>query len=761
MSTLTIVTPIDITLVYDGTNFSVGIDTYTQPITIINSSGSVRTVSLDFPLGNITGNSCYIIAGSNDIIFDGQNQTININNKNNYPGLISNTIYSNITVKNIVIHCTGTTLMKSSGSYVCQQSFINGTIDNCSSDGPIRLNSGGILGADCVNCAVTNCSSTGTITGGGGIFGGRCNNSGSSSSCTATNCFSTGAILDDGGGIFGGTCNNLATGSSCIATNCYSTGNIGSLNHYNCGGLFGSNANTSAADFTCTCSAINCWTTGTIFGDVGGSNGGLYGSNCSYCSATKCFSTGTIGTSCGGIFNDGRNLTSTKCYSCGSIDFEAGGIFGSNVSDSSAFESYSIGSIGIYGGGIFGYNSSVSAATDCYSIGTINITGSGGGGGIFGFGATSCTSTNCYIIDTTIFGAGGTLNTETNCFIESGGNWSDANATITLITTNWVLVGTNSPWLLKDFNATMYSTNPLSTVDPSPASGSSILGSTYYTGVNINTYYLYDSAGLFGPQISTNSSTGNIIFTNIPNGTYNLHVLQYCNSSSLVGGTVYVGYNTNQFTLTITTGGACLTEDINVIMADRSIKKIKNIQRGDKVLEDIKTGKINTVARLYYKFTNIEVGIIPKGLIGNNKKIIGSTGHPIWCNNETNRITIGDITGAYKTKIKDNVYNIQYEDEGSFYANGIKVDSIPPCCSGYMLHKHLYFDENKYTGIMLTSEDDPIRNKPKMISESFNYWNIDMEKFNKNKYDTNCIKDTKSKSVLFKVIKQNNSLVVI
>ena len=43
------------------------------------------------------------------------------------------------------------------------------------------------------------------------------------------------------------------------------------------------------------------------------------------------------------------------------------------------------------------------------------------------------------------------------------------------------------------------------------------------------------------------------------------------------------------------------------------------------------------------------------------------------------------------------MYDILFENEGTFYANNIKVDSLPP------------LKDYKYDG-----EDDPIRQKPKM-----------------------------------------------
>lgn len=105
---------------------------------------------------------------------------------------------------------------------------------------------------------------------------------------------------------------------------------------------------------------------------------------------------------------------------------------------------------------------------------------------------------------------------------------------------------------------------------------------------------------------------------------------------------------------------------------------------------------------------------IKKGLIGNTEDIICTDNHPIWCNNDKNRIFAKDIDGVEKIKLAEYIYDIQFEDEGTFYANGIKVDSFPPFNKGSKLPKELYFDESKYKDYVYTGEDDPIRNKPLM-----------------------------------------------
>jgi hypothetical protein len=63
------------------------------------------------------------------------------------------------------------------------------------------------------------------------------------------------------------------------------------------------------------------------------------------------------------------------------------------------------------------------------------------------------------------------------------------------------------------------------------------------------------------------------------------------------------------------------------------------------------------------------------------------------------------------------LYNLQYDFEGTFYANGVKIDSLSPYHKHYPLPLASFVDKNNYIeGIKIKSEDDKIRNKPKLIN---------------------------------------------
>ena len=290
------------------------LDGYTWPITIqggtIDNPVVVR-ITENIALTNVAN---YFIIGSEYVTFDGNNNTIIIDNVNSYPGLIQNGSfngpvngYSNITIKNINVSVSVlTTTLIIYGGWIGQDMFgynaTNVTIDNCHSSGPQTNNAGGGIVGRYSPATVTNCSSTGAIhTNGGGICG-------KFFSGTVVNCYSTGAIGSSAGGIMG----NFSTGT---AINCYSTGNIGSY----AGGIMGSDAGKNIAPVTGItttpgATATNCYSRGNITGNYAS---GIMAQK-SYGTVTNCYSTGNItGIEAGGIVGYQSSATVINCYTIG------------------------------------------------------------------------------------------------------------------------------------------------------------------------------------------------------------------------------------------------------------------------------------------------------------------------------------------------------------------------------------------------------------------------------------------------------------
>jgi hypothetical protein len=430
------------------------------PVTIENENTDTTIISVIFNtdikidssfLGS--GSSAYFICNSPYITFDGGNYSVTITTITNYPGLIQNGqdrthSYSNITVRNITVDSTTSTLVSSDygGGWICQKYFGNYIagciVENCSSNGPISNYGGGILGSRSF-ADVSGCYSTGEIGQlSGGIFGSNLlipgSNLDGTNTCTVTNCYSTGKIKDQGGGIMGGQINAFFSASThtgtneCIVSNCYSIGQINSF----AGGIYGQYCNTYIYSGTNICKAINCYSTGHM--NFNGS-GGIYGDHCSYantsgnntCIAENCYSTGDIsGVECGGIIGSyslANNNSSTNtiniinCYSVGRItNLGCGGIYGAStlyyslggINTCSTVNCYSTGIMsGNSCGGIYGRQTmnrindgiNTCSTVNCYSTG--NMSGNFCGG-IYGqntfltitSGTNTCSTVNCYSI---------------------------------------------------------------------------------------------------------------------------------------------------------------------------------------------------------------------------------------------------------------------------------------------------------------------------------------------------------------------------
>jgi photosystem II stability/assembly factor-like uncharacterized protein len=160
--------------------------------------------------------------------------------------------------------------------------------------------------------------------------------------------------------------------------------------------------------------------------------------------------------------------------------------------------------------------------------------------------------------------------------------------------------------------------------------------------------------------------------------------------------------------------GVCFRDSTRVVMADGTFKAIKDLQRGDEILTDKKNGETKKVARILQFMSTGKAIQIPMHLIGNSRSIVCSRKHPFWIG-DNRRILAADIEGAETIKISEWLYNIQFEDEGSYYVEGVKVDAVSPDNCKHKLPKELYFDETKYEeNRVVNSEDDECRKKPKM-----------------------------------------------
>ena len=306
-----------------------------MPVAIYNTNPSPEThllkcifttdIYLDGDLYD--GNYSCFLCGTNGIQFgstsldaNGNRAKVFVHNIYGYYGLIQNIERSHIYVFNIEVHATGTTNLALAAGWVGHTDFgvrsTNNYIVNCSSDGEISEQGGGIVGANAAigdgiagtsALHIIGCSSSGDIREmGGGIVGYNGASGGGYIKCEQ--CWSTGTMTGDyAGGIFGQYA-GYSSGET-VALKCYSTGAItGNF----AGGIFGQLAGTSG-----TALADKCYSQGGISGnDAGGIYGSGAGSDGGITTATNCYSSGIVSTTGNGIYSGGENPSSRTIVHC-------------------------------------------------------------------------------------------------------------------------------------------------------------------------------------------------------------------------------------------------------------------------------------------------------------------------------------------------------------------------------------------------------------------------------------------------------------
>jgi len=166
----------------------------------------------------------------------------------------------------------------------------------------------------------------------------------------------------------------------------------------------------------------------------------------------------------------------------------------------------------------------------------------------------------------------------------------------------------------------------------------------------------------------------------------------------------------------ITNKPLCVLGKTKILMADGSLKPIKDIVRGERVVTDKETGETKQVARVLSSFWKGKASCLPKGTLGGKEDVVCSEGHPVWALDGTYRMKSKDVNGAVQIDVCDTFYTLQYEEEGTYYAEGIRMDSVSPYFYQNRLPKQLYFNKAKHDKrVIVTKEDDPRRGKPKII----------------------------------------------
>lgn len=142
----------------------------------------------------------------------------------------------------------------------------------------------------------------------------------------------------------------------------------------------------------------------------------------------------------------------------------------------------------------------------------------------------------------------------------------------------------------------------------------------------------------------------------------------------------------------------CVHGDTLITMLDNEKRPISTIKVGDKI-KGI-ASNVHTVHRIIKSECNSCV-LIPKGSIAKNTQaLIISDTHPVWI--AKMRVYAWNVPDAISIDGTVTVYNLQFLEEGTFYANDAIIDSLSP--------NHQYYSIN--TARPVLHENDGERCKP-------------------------------------------------
>ena len=227
-----------------------------------------------------------------------------------------------------------------------------------------------------------------------------------------------------------------------------------------------------------------------------------------------------------------------------------------------------------------------------------------------------------------------------------------------------------------------------------------------------NSYFNTTPVGwvTFGPTINTGNQNVNTSFSIfVPKNKYLYFIM--------TGPRAPTPSSYDNTAMIILTGlpsanGFCFGADSKILMGDGTYKKINEIKRNDVVIQDIETGLTSVVSNVYNSQIFGELIKIPARLMGNSEDVICTKLHPIWINNNM-RIYAHDLGGVEIISGLSDLYNLQFDEEGTFIVDGIKVDSLSPYHKYNPLPKELFIDQSKFIeGKKVRHENDLFRNKP-------------------------------------------------
>lgn len=145
----------------------------------------------------------------------------------------------------------------------------------------------------------------------------------------------------------------------------------------------------------------------------------------------------------------------------------------------------------------------------------------------------------------------------------------------------------------------------------------------------------------------------------------------------------------------------CLVKDSLILLADGSLKPIQDINRGDLVSTGHQVARVCHIPLnplVMTELIEIQTGSLGQQLptttfrlTGNHPIIFAHARRPAKCFTTIDGVSIIKITGI------DCLYDLQFDHDGTYIANGIEVQSCSPRSAVNPLPKELYYDPSLYS----------------------------------------------------------------
>jgi hypothetical protein len=155
----------------------------------------------------------------------------------------------------------------------------------------------------------------------------------------------------------------------------------------------------------------------------------------------------------------------------------------------------------------------------------------------------------------------------------------------------------------------------------------------------------------------------------------------------------------------------CVVGDTLILMVNGSTKMIKDIQRGEIVAPNHQVARL-CIEKIDYS-SHIDLVVFEKNCLGTypNNRLVITPNHPIFYKNARRpakcfracpgvtlieKTPISQLSHILDTSIDIVLYDLQFEHDGSYIANGVEIQSRSPNSFYGSLPKELYFEPSLF-----------------------------------------------------------------